>query len=367
MITIIDQPEGELLNAYNNSVFEIESDQNPARATVEVQGLVFEYTPFNNRFQFNLMEVVRILINENRFADQAQPSLPSIYLLRDNTLYFELTATVTVFSSGINETLTIEKKYLKSVLQDDRIRFDRSEKFRCLIPSTSSSRSTTYFEGYPFDVSIFCDDDKQIIITNLTTGQSLTKRFFKGVNRLFVSDGYNDGINGFEANMPLTEGNNVLNFDSGNEITNLTVKKEDVQCGKYLKWFNQDGGWSYWLFEPIYQEQLKHKTSATINDDTRNLNDTSSRTVVIGKEGKKSISLNTGWLNNEQRLSLEQLFTSPKVYLYTNRELQRFKLTDWVEVSINSGSAVTYNSKRDRSNFKFTVEMAPQYLQNYAG
>jgi hypothetical protein len=38
------------------------------------------------------------------------------------------------------------------------------------------------------------------------------------------------------------------------------IKRMESNCGIYLKWFNANGGYSYWLFDKFIQAETVQKT-----------------------------------------------------------------------------------------------------------
>jgi hypothetical protein len=40
---------------------------------------------------------------------------------------------------------------------------------------------------------------------------------------------------------------------------NINIKRMESNCGIYLKWFNANGGYSYWLFDKFYSDTTSTK------------------------------------------------------------------------------------------------------------
>jgi hypothetical protein len=40
---------------------------------------------------------------------------------------------------------------------------------------------------------------------------------------------------------------------------NINIKRMESNCGIYLKWFNANGGYSYWLFDKFYSDTTNTK------------------------------------------------------------------------------------------------------------
>lgn len=367
-ITISKEPQGALLNAYNNSVLEFSSDTGTsARALIEISGYVFEVTPNKGLFYFNMREVIILLINQNAFADDMEVVVDNQYLLYDSSLYLEQLVKITVIkSNGASETLSKTYKYLKSVVQLYRTKYNESDLVKVLLPYAEGRNNATYFEGLPFDVSIFSNADRNVTLLNRRTTQSMVLNLVKGVNRLYLSNGENDN-DGFEKILPLYIGHNDLEIqiDANNKIL-LPIKKAAVDCGIYLKWFNQQGSWSYWRFDKYYRENVGSKKLDELNSDFNNIGESRSPTISTGKETARELSLDTGLMDLNERILVDGIFQSPKVYIYSNEQLQPFNKYDWKDVDIANGSQTVFYSKNHLHGFKITVNLPKQYNQTYA-
>lgn len=363
-IVITNQPEGIVHNAYNHSVIEFEVDAgDPKYATIDISGHQFRLTPdLEGKFWFNLKPAITSLINQNHFSDTIQ-STDVNYCLEDETLYLEQEITLTVYLENLtNVTTDVTYIYLKSVIQQVRPLYDQSNLIRVLLPSESNQKYVTYFEGYPFDVSIYSNADRTVTITNLRTSGTLDVALVKGVNRLFLSNGENDN-GGFEGDLPLSLGSNQLQIDTGTDKVYLTVKKVPVGCGPLLKWFNQSGGWSYWrILEPV-KEIEGTKSLDELVTDYHNMEDGISGRSQSGKEANDGISGFTGFLQEYERLIVKELFKSPKVYFYANEPLQPYAIEDWKEVDVADGNKTTKTPKGGVHEYKIDVEMPLIYTQ----
>ena len=71
--------------------------------------------------------------------------------------------------------------------------------------------------------------------------------------------------------MPLVNGLNELKITSGTDVVYVNVTKIDSKEGQYVKWLNENGGWSYWLFNCIHKRDNKTKDLDDINNDFDNV------------------------------------------------------------------------------------------------
>ncbi len=366
MITFTKEPQGTLLNAYNNSVVEFNSDLGTAaRALIEVSGYKFDITPNKDSFYFNLKDVVTVLMNDNAFYDAIEITLPNIYVIPDSSLYKELSVKFTVIrTNGASDNITKVFKFFKSVQQVDSEIFTKSDLLRFLTPSRDTVPTVTYFEGLPFDVSIYSDIARTVTIKNKRTSGTLDIQLAKGVNRLFISSGEIDNL-GFETQLPLYEGINQLEFSFDGNIQTLLVDKKPSDCGIYLKWFNQSGSWSYWRFQKSHRVNVSTKSLDTINNDFDNLEDTISREYDMGKEVSREFRISTGKMYEHQRYVLEQIFGSPRVYLYTTSNLQLLSKSNFRTIDLKNSRQQINDTRKKSHELIFDIQLPNDYAQTY--
>src|SRR5690606_16559379 len=132
-------------------------------------------------------------------------------------------------------------------------------------------------------------------------------QFLKGVNRLFLSNGENDNL-GFEDSLPLYIGINVLEFTWDDKIETIYVKKMPYECGRYVKFFNQKGGWSYWRMHKDEKITVKSSILDTINSDFENIDKAISRELSTGRRSEQSILVSTGKMDDYETLLLSHIF-----------------------------------------------------------
>jgi hypothetical protein len=58
----------------------------------------------------------------------------------------------------------------------------------------------------------------------------------------------------------------------------------ESNCGIYLKWFNANGGYSYWLFDKFYSDTTSTKTIDEIVGKYDNLKNVNSFSTITGKK-----------------------------------------------------------------------------------
>ncbi len=222
-------------------------------------------------------------------------------------------------------------------------------------PEDSSNRTyrEVYFDGYPFDIQVYKNTPGNVTITNRSNLDSVVLNLPNKVNRIFFSDGEKDVVN--ENILSLAKGVNELEFDT-TDLTTIFLERRTPKCGKYLKWKNNNGGWSYWLFEELPEEIRgindrgyleKRSGSLTNNDPIRN----------IGKESADSIRIGTINVDAFYRRKLESLAESPKVYLFMADQFAADDPTNWLSVRVNTRTFPVQLPKNSIFDLSFEIEL----------
>ncbi|WP_407324033.1 hypothetical protein R5O24_02805 [Tenacibaculum maritimum] len=347
--------ETNVLNAFNNNVVEYKSDSSliPIKSVITILGEELEITPNpNGVFRYNFKEIVKKLINQNYFRDTIEPEIESSFVYLDDTVYKELLVEFKIeFEDESEETTSKAYMFLKSVeqLESFRKKLTNTENssIALLTPFTDRSNKTyysTYFEGYPFDISIYSNANRTITIHNKKINESTTMPLLKGVNRLFISDGNNNFS--FEDELPLYFGINELEIRvSSTDYVTLFLKKVKSECGVYLKWFNNDGGWNYFLFKN-YVENRKVKSIGLLDKNFDNLIDTEEPEIEMGKKSTDNISFFAPRIEEFEKKILNGVDESPKIYRYFNCMYQKSEKTDWIIERINSSKNELIDTKK---------------------
>jgi hypothetical protein len=357
----------DLLNgfnpAYNDSIVSFNSSfTGITNCDVTIDSKTFTIYPFNNEFKFNFKPIVTTLINQNGFKDSVLPDLIlSDFIIDDSSLQLTINPDFFCYNSTTGETMVKEYKFLKCVEQlpfyNQKVQANND--IRVLIPSQNGvDFNLTYSEGYPADFAIqgvlsgytyhFRNSNTGIQSTTFTATTS-------DVKRIFLSDGATDttidGVMLLSSNI-----NNIELWVNGFFKCNIKVKKVESKCGVYLKWFNSNGGYSYWLFDKFFNESLKTKDFEDINGAWDNLQNVTSTYESLGKSASSSLVLNTQY-NSEEKEYLLDLLKSPKVEMYINNEpfIQQNEF-NFIGVKISDGS-FTYNNSKSKNKLKVTIEL----------
>ncbi|PHQ27856.1 hypothetical protein [Leeuwenhoekiella nanhaiensis] len=366
---ITSLPKDQVLNAYNNNVIEFSSDvEKPnIKAIITIGSLNFESTPSPaDEYYFNFKSIIQALINANYFQDLIEPENENTMVYPDATLYQEITADLSVeFDDGTTDDQSINLAFIKAVDQEEAYKRNTINQINNqialllpFIPDSNQDYHATYFEGYPFDVAIYSDADRAITINNRATGISAEFQINKGVNRLFLSDGDNNFS--VDEIVPLQPGINKLDFYIGetSKVT-LHLTKADSICGSYYKWFNDQGGWSYFLFHK-YDETVNTKSTESFFQDFKNLNNSDDRFFDLGLEVEYSDKYFTEGISQNEMALIKSLMESPKVYRYLNKQFQTGKRTDWITEKIKPGKLRTFNRIRNTYDVVIEIERPKQ-------
>ena len=363
MIIFSEQPSKLPLPAYNNTIIKYTIDNGtPKSSTITIGGYVFDIFPdAKGEFYFNFREVAAVFINTNLFADTVEMESASKFMYQDPALSYILTAEIIIEdTAGATQTVTKVWPFIKSVNQFDRGRYQDAN-IMLLHPGETSVFSLSYFEGWPFDISVYADQVRTLTIKSKRTGQSTIQTFRKGVNRIFISNGENDFL-GFENILPLYTGVNELEFiENGNIHFTLLLDKKPAECGQLIKWFNQAGGWSYWLLKPLYIQELKSNSRERINADFETLDNSNGNFQITGKDAEKGREYLTGLMDHEEKNVFEEMSLSPKLYYYNSEAFQRFSTSKFIEVEA-SGNYKSGN-KANLEEFKVRIDFPKFYTQ----
>jgi hypothetical protein len=366
-----------ILPAFNNNIIEFKSDSTnesvQAKVTINSISFIIYKLP-SGWFRFNFKEIAKTLVNKNNFQDLLTTNIIDIDI---NTYTYEqeegfysgnVLLEVTLINGTI-ENSNFNIKFLANVYNlEDYKKYDiGSESIFCLLPNiknTNNQYFVKYYEGYPFDVTFYENSGFNIQLINdysyLTTFERKAT-----LTRLFFGDGENDLIN------------NSL-FQLSNNITKIEILQNDLttnkfinldripMCGNdaiYLKWFNAQGGYSYYLFNKFYERNLATSNIGDLQNDFNNLKDTIAPIIQIGKNSLDTIGVDSDLITENEFNLLVGILSSPKVYLFTGLPLARSKHTDWIEVEIKNKTINLRDWKNRPRNIAFEFELPKRNTQ----
>lgn len=339
----------ELLSSHNNNIVEFSSNNvlTPVSCVANYGSFSHERSPDpNGLFSFNLKETVKILINMNKFRDYIVPDIETNgFVYQDETLYKNVNVSFKViFEGGTTETITRSYHFLKKISQPkkyaDTIIDTAVTGLAFLLPFENDSNVSyyaPYFEGKPFDVALFSNTERTITVRNKTNNLTMQLDLLAGVNRIFVSQGETNFT--LKDELSLRTGINNLQFeiDADNYIT-LFLERIESDCSEYLRFYNKQGGYSYFQFNAYSKKSIKTKTIDSINTGFNTIAETYDTEQITGKNESVIRNLISERTSQRQIKYLESLFSSPKVDLYLNKQFKKTSLDSWRGVRVSDGT-----------------------------
>jgi hypothetical protein len=370
MITFTkDIATDKLLLAYVNNVVEFSSDNvlSKTKATISIGASIKTLFPSPiGTFYLNFKDWITSLINVDNFTDDLQADIIGSGYIYDWTskAYLNNIITFTIFFSDESfETTTRDVKWLSAYLQleDFKLKYPIGNSLLnpvVLSPRKLDANQTSYvkyWDGYPFDFTVYCANGSNLTILNQTNLLDLTFTNVDTINRIVISDG--DTSTTIEGDLPLMNGFNRLKLTSSSLDYFLLLEKINDSCeGHYVKWINDSGGWSYWLFANGNRNR-KAKDLGELNNDFSNLAGTISPTIQIGKASNDTITVTSDIINEDEKTLLESIIDSPKIYLFTGQPYSKANFNDWMELSLNTTDFRIVNAKEKLSKMNFVFEL----------
>lgn len=386
MIVFIREIDSQLNWVHNNNILQYKDD---TATVVFYSDISFDsvflariFPDPNLEFRINLKEYLKAIINTKHFQDTVIPSIGSsaASLIKNDTEgnYKEIEVSVSVVTESYSANDTKTYKFLNGIEFLDRYKLQETLRKKWNVMSPTMSRTDTkhrinYWPGYPLDIAIYLDQPKTLRFRNEKSFIHMDLNLEHVVNRVFFCDGSHDQT--IETHLPLSFGHNNISifnpaFDAeGDYIIELDVIKHHPTCGAYIKFRNQYGAWSYWLFHKKSIKERSVSEGEEIDNDTANLPDTISPVVQTGISSSKDLlKLYTDNLDNEDVRLLEYLIESPKVYLYFGDRFSQgsdskklsYYLARWTEVKVATRKLQVEKVGTRKYKFNVDIELPPR-------
>jgi hypothetical protein len=354
--------------AFNNNVIRFFSDLGtPLKSTITIGSLpIILYPNRDGVFYFNFKEYITAFINTNNFKDTLVTDLdPNDFTTfsYEGTSYLNIAVNIEIeLEDNTTDTDTKELNFIAGVEQIETYKKNVAQTVDKIIllplyPNTNNKYYVKYFEGYPFDVSFLNKEDFVIDLVNNTNLLDFSFDAKPNLTRLFFSDGrINESITDL---LPIAVGRNEISWLD----KFLIVDKVEVCQGVYVKWFNNYGGYSYWLFPNYAKRDMTMRNIGELNQDFENLNNTNNQVTQIGIEAGQRLTVNSDKLNEEEFNLLKTILLSPKIYLFTGEPFSQADATDWMEVRMTSTNQTTRNTKGQSLDITLNLELPDLYTQ----
>ena len=350
--------------AFNDSIIKYKSSYSGmVKSEITVNGTVFTLYPFNQIFSFNFKDIAKVEINTNGFKDLIVPDLSTgTFIYNDSNLQKTLSGTIKTINSYTSDTTNFSYLFTKNVEQLPYYnqKLLTTNNIVVLLPTENNfNYSLTYFQGFPFDFSIRgINTGDSFYFKNVNSGM-VTNTFIattSDVKRIFLSDGAtNETLSNI---LPLATLVNVVElWVNGVVKATINIKKNSKECGVYVKWFNSNGGYSYWLFDKFFTENIKTKGLQNIQGKWDNLQNITSTSESFGKTSFKTIQLTTKY-NSIEKDYLIDIVNSPKTEMFIHNVPFNFKQNEFNFIGvIVSDESLTIDSKLTTNRLKITLEL----------
>lgn len=358
----------KLLQAFNNNILRFHSDVigTPTKATLNGFGMtnVLLYPHPNGSFYFNFKDYITAEINQNNFAGEFdadfsapgstfQKGVDAGLFMADN-LEIKIHFQETVLTDDV---ITISLNFILGVEQiTDRFteKFQNNNSMNILSPlSDNGIAYLKFWRGYPFDFSTFLGFDfapgTQFVLP--VAGTNVTIQNTNRINAIYLSDGLNYLL-------PTTQSYIDCSVEAG-----FVIQQIDNACGVYVKFRNKYGRWNYWLFESNHFNTRSSKPLGELNNNYDDVVDTISPVVQIGRVADSNIKVIGQRLREKDKLILEEIIDSPKIYYFIGQPNTIPTQKDWLEVSLKTTSFVTQTPKKKTYNYNIEFDLPNRYTQ----
>lgn len=360
--------------AYNDSWIIFSSDlTDNFKAEIEISlDSLFEnthliYPDSDGNYYFNFKEFIKVYFNQFKFEDYNYDEALAVNVAQTLTgILKQLSFIITVYNDTTDESDSDDILFVKSVRQIGENLYNTSVFFALTQRTSEDIYNAIWFYGFPFTLDLInVDSEVELMdIKNNSTTDS--------VEDVDVSD---DQI---RLNVDLSNENNwidesFLTFREGINEIELTDASDDssllkvyinkiTKCkGIYLKWLNRYGGYSYYLFDEFYTDNLSGKTIDTFaKSEFKNIEDLIGTEINIGKNAARSINAKARYENDYLEM-MQDLIISPSVQMYSSM----LPNVPGTFIDVNVDGNLSYNNKKGRNKIDITIDLPEVITAKY--
>ena len=137
-----------------------------------------------------------------------------------------------------------------------------------------------------------------------------------------------------------------------------TVKVNDGCCENpvYLCWLNSLGGFSVWLFQRGYEDEIKTEIETPYSMNITDLETALGSNGISSKKVANTIDV-VGNVALEDLQGISGLFKSPKVQMLANPTTWEMEGVKWKDVIISTGSMLLFKTRKSFYDIKFTINL----------
>lgn len=346
------------------------SAEDVIKADLEFAGYKMTIRPAPDRsFYYNLKEWISAVFSAKGYADDVNIDIEQFGMVYDVTDFALLKGNIKItfwYATGTTEVIYNSVHFLNSVKQIE----DYSRRQLVLIgrdsllplaplsPNSNRDLYVDYWAGYPLDITIHKSgiDAKTVFRNNGTaTEYEVTTKPNELVSRYVLSDGRDD-ISLLEL-MNLANGENHITVSSGDKSFEMTLNRIPVcKYGVYVKWLNNEGGYSYFFFGK--SERSRKKTDlGDIENDYLNLDETVSPSISIGVNSREEIKVVAMSVSPERQNYLNDIVDSPAIYMFTGLPYNKNTFNDWLNIRLKTSDVKVQNFKQELNNYNFVFEL----------
>lgn len=361
-VVIINEPQG-IYPVYNDSYITFTNDTGisdyaeivffPESQFVKPFRL---YPDLDGEYIFNMKNIVKSVLNKEKFNDSGFND--SGFFSVNDSGYLSQDIVINVYAGSSVETLSKTFEFFKSVKQVGEKVFEN--RMEILSDSVNGvDYNLTYWEGFPFHFELKRVDidgsGKNVKIKNLNSNDETVDMLVEESGKFRVNIDNSDNDNFTQSQfLPLINGLNRLEvFVENDFVVNLNLMKRKDCQGVYLKWYNNQGGYSYFLFERFKEVDVSTDNRGFVSSNAfENVGGFSSSMRTTGKEAFKSFVVRARCNADELKL-LEGLVVSPFVQMYSS-EIPNIK-GNFIDVKIDD--SISYSTKRNKNEVVFAIEL----------
>lgn len=316
--------------AYNNFVLRFQPSSGTAIKAI-ITGLGpynIEVFPFDNKFYLNAKAYLKALFDTN-FTDTINMSVSifniNSFIYLDDNIVKLVTISIEIQRTSPSQFLEKDISVLRGV-ENVRRRLDLESSNP---PYTQVLQPNVIFwEGYPIDISIHNIGNVNLSVSN--GNQNFLINITKyTLARLIISNGFLK-FGSFDFFKP---GIHLYTINDETQVKIKTIPNASA-CGIYVKWINEYGTYSYYLFDDKYIEDLVSSQDEVVNNDFENFSQTISKEFVLSRTSRNRLTCIAKKTGEYERDLLYSLGTSPKIWLYTKQKNQSATNQDWFEIQL---------------------------------
>ena len=349
----------DLLTTGNSWIVEFHSNnaEMPTKATVLLLGTSFELAPDpSGKFTFDFKRFFNSTLNADNFEDSenALDIGDSAYMRNPSNHHAAVTCVYQIDFAVSNPEGDFGSYSVKKAVYDP-LQFELGNQeldsiFDVLLPKVDGEYYARITPEQPFDISFFSNSSTDnVVVTNTVNSNTLVPNMTVGVCRMFLRDGFENSVPA----MTLVDGMNRLTVVKAGiaEPFYINVFQEPSGCKSVLKWFNLEGGWSYFPF--IHEtENIAAKTNDFIEKDYTSFDSFTSKTFSTGSKLAKEMEHTAVRVPSNEVAAFKGLIASPKVY---KRYTKANGSTLWKEIYFKGGDTRLTQTGKNAFDFQLTT------------